>query len=542
MVPTRVSSLPARKTLSIRIGWAIALLGAAAPLWASQTIPLVDLPQHLHLISVLHRLDDPSTLFPSFFAQRGELTPYLGYYYAVSFLNWLLPLELANRLFLTAYAVGLPLSVAFLLRTLRRPSWPALLAIPFAYGDSLAWGFINYCAALPLALLTCALFVRAIVDVPRRRSWAIGAAAALVAVLLFHVQVFAWLAFALPALLFMTSTPKPWLHARRAALLSVVPGVLLFVLWVGLRLGQPQEIAPGQPWKAWGPLLSKENLQFNGFAQNLADLMIWPKARAEGSLPHFPVLAGMTVDGSDDLAVSLTLLIALGAVVVRLLTPISAAVSTSRGLESWRMFALLVAALALYFLLPFDIHGYMYYLNRRYAHLVAILAVASVPSLSVKWSRLAFWLAAASVLFFVGPLWRAFRAFDAESESLRRLAREAGSKPRVMGLVFAAGSKAVSHPVYLHAACELARAGGGLTNFSFALTPHSPLKYQSTPPPTFPSEWRPDQMSWEEHGRHYDHFVVRGVDPQRIFGPLLQDELYLAAQAGDFSLVRRRTQ
>ena len=138
MVPRRV-----RRHLPEQFAWIFALICGVAPLWASQALPLVDLPQHLHLISVLHRLNDASTLFPEVFARRPELTPYLGYYYVVSALNWLMPLELANRLFLSLYVAGLPLSLAFLLKSLKRPTWPALLALPFAYGDSFAWGFIN---------------------------------------------------------------------------------------------------------------------------------------------------------------------------------------------------------------------------------------------------------------------------------------------------------------------------------------------------------------------------------------------------------------
>ena len=55
--------------------WIVALLCGVAPLFASRALPLVDLPQHLHLISVLHRLDDASTLFPSVFERRVQLTP-----------------------------------------------------------------------------------------------------------------------------------------------------------------------------------------------------------------------------------------------------------------------------------------------------------------------------------------------------------------------------------------------------------------------------------------------------------------------------------
>jgi hypothetical protein len=135
--------------------YAVALLLGVAPLWVASALPMVDLPQHLHLISVLHRLDDPTTLYPDFFTARNALTPYLGYYYLVSGLSWLLPLEVANRLFLSAYVAGLSLSLAFLLSSLGRPTWPSLLALPFAYGDSFAWGSASGPRGSPRAWWRC---------------------------------------------------------------------------------------------------------------------------------------------------------------------------------------------------------------------------------------------------------------------------------------------------------------------------------------------------------------------------------------------------
>jgi hypothetical protein len=516
-----------------RVAWFLALACGVLPLWASQALPLVDLPQHLHLISVLHRLDDPSTLYPEIFARRPELTPYLGYYHLVSLLNWLVPLELANRLFLSAYVAGLPLSLAFLLRTLRRPTWPALLALPFAYGDSFAWGFINYCAALPLAVLTCGLFVRAVEEAPRRRTWAALSAASLVAVLLFHVQVFAFLGLALPLLLLTTPAPEgtTW-RARVPALLGVIPGVLLFVLWVGLRLGQPAEIAPGQPWRSWGPMLSPENLGWKPFAQNLADLVT-----VRGFEVSFPILAGVLPGGADQHAVRLVLAIALAATGLALFVR---APSAEGAIARFRMIGLAAIALLFFFALPFDIRGYMYYLNTRYAHLAAALLVAAVPASSPMWSRRGLWAAAAAAVVLMVPLWQGFRRFGEEAQALTELSRYAGEKPRVMGLIWNAGSRAVTHPVYLHSSCVVAREHGGLTNFSFALTPHSPLMYRGAPPPTFDSEWRPDHFDWATQGAAYDHFLVRGPPPERLFGAKLQSELTVAAQVGDFSLVRRR--
>lgn len=532
-VEARVTAARWRPT-GPQVAWAVALLCGVAPLWASQLLPFVDLPQHLHLISVLHRLGDGTTLYPDVFARRPELTPYLGYYYLVAALNWLMPLDLANRLFLTAYVAGLPLSLAFLLSSLGRPTWPALLALPFAYGDSLAWGFINYVTALPLAFLTCGLFVRALSDAARRRAWAVGLAAMLVLVLLFHVQVFAWLAVALPFLLATTTPPeglKGW-RARVPALLGVVPGVVLFLLWVGLRVGQPAEVAPGQPWRSWGPMLSPENLGWKPFAQNLREL-----AFLDGWRPHFPLLAGMTPDGSDEWAVLLVLALALAAVLLALVT----GRDTREGpVARWRVVGLAALAFALFFALPFDIRGYMYYLNTRYMHLAAALLVVAVPPLSAVWARRAVWVGPLAALVLMTPLWRAFSAFDAESRVLAGLAAAAPEKPRVMGLIYATGSRAVTHPVYLHAAAVVARARGGLTNFSFALTPHSPLMYRGEPPPTFPSEWQPGQMQWDAQGRFYDTFLVRGVPPAYALKRPLDASLSVAARADGWWLVRRR--
>ncbi len=517
------------------------LLAAVAPLWAGRYLPLVDLPQHLHLISVLHRLEDPTTLYPSVFAARGELTPYLGYYHLVSLLHWLLPLDAANRVFFTAWVAGLPLALAFFLSSLRRPTWPALLAVPFAYGDSFAWGFVNFSSSIPLTFLTLGLFVRAVTDVPRRRKWAALLAVSLCAVLLFHVQAFVFLGVGLPLLLLTTLAPEDrlprregdgWLDARLRprlwALGGVVPGVGLFVLWFGGRLGAPAEVAPGEPWKAWGPMFSEQNLSWKTPAQNLREL------------PQ--VLANMLPGGQDRWALYAVAAVAAAALLAWAFARLTgrAPPSSEGPVERLRVVALAALALALFFLLPFDIRGYIYYLNTRYAHLAAPLLVAALPILPRRWRTGFTFAAAACALVLAVPLVQAFRAFGAEMAEVVRVADHAGDKPRVMGLVYDPRSRVVNHPVFLHAAAQVARERGGLANFSFALTPHSPLRYQGAPPPTFPSEWRPQELSWERHAQAYDHLLVRGRHPAQLFGARLGTEVHLVAQEGRVFLLRRR--
>ena len=411
----------AAATRVTRLAFALALLAGVAPLWCARQLPMVDLPQHLHLISVLHRLDDPTTLYPQVFAARAELTPYLGYYYPVSLLSWIVPLELANRLFLSAMVLGLPLATAFLLRSLGRPRWPAVLTLPFAYGDSFGWGFVNSSASFVLALLCAGLFVRALTDDSLRRRWALAHAGMLVGVVLMHVQGFLFLALALPFLLITTRVPENGLRRplrpRLPAVLSTVPAVVLFGVWGAGRLLAPAQVEEGAPWKAWGPLLSERNLSFKPLRQNLDEFL--------------EVLANLLSDGSDRWGLR-----AVGAVAaVALVLWIAGQRGAPREgtFERWRLPGLAVLAGLLFLLLPFDVRGAVYHLNTRYAHLAAPLAIASLPVITARFRPALLTGGAVAALALAIPLGRGFHAFDLEAAPLLRFAEEAPPAPRIMG-------------------------------------------------------------------------------------------------------------
>lgn len=520
-----------------RLLYGCVLLVGVTPLWLSVDLPLVDMPQHLHLISVLHRLHDPTTLYPELYAARHALTPYLGYYYPVHLLTYVLPLETANRLFLSASVVGMPLSLAFLLRCLGRQTWSSLLALPLAYGDSFAWGFINFIAALPLTFVSLGLFLRAIeAPAPSRARAAIGMALTLVAVLILHIQAFGFLAFALPWLLFTVRGPhagggwRSWLRDRREALLGVVPGVLLFLVWLGTRaLEAPATTEPGAPWKAWGPTFSSENMTFVSVEAQLANL--------PGRL------MGLLRSGQDgQLLWGVVGLVLLAMVAARLrlfrASPAPRPRDLRRMLAAWGLPAI---ALALYVLTPFDIHGLVYSLSPRFAHLAGpLLVLVAVPRLNVRGQRLGLLGAAGLVGVLSVVLGRGFVAFDREAAPIRELAPLAGQKPLVMGLIHDRGSEVMRLPVHLHAAATVARLTGGAPNFSFASTPHSPLRYRGEPPPTFPSEWRPQQFRFARHGGPYDAFLLRGSSPARVFGARLGRQVELVGQQEELWLLRRR--
>lgn len=501
-----------------RIAYGLAVLACAIPLWVTGRLPFVDLPQHLHVISVLSRLDDPSTLYPQMFEARATLTPYLGHYAVVGVLSRLVPIAVANKVFLTAYVAAMPLSVAFLLTSLGRPSWPSLLALPFAYGDSLGWGFINYCSSLPLTFAACGLVVRALTDAQRRARWTALLGVTLIALLCFHVLAFVFVVLSLPLLLFTTRIPRDGRRARAFALAGAIPALALFGIWTGMRLAHKTPIHYGAPWQAWGPIFSSQNLVFKPFAQNLRELPV--------------VLANMLRDGSDRYG----LYIACVCASLALVREWRANEQKEFGIERFRILALAGLALALFFLVPFDVRGYGYYLNTRYAHLAAPLVLASVPVVTPRVARGLTVGAAVAAAISGLALARGFRDFDRESSAIDTLVAATGPTPMIATMIADPGSRVVNHGVYAHTSCDLAREHGGATSFSFAETPHSPLKYRSTPPPEVVTESAHDQLDF----RVYDHFLVRGRDPLALFGARLGTELYVAAQAEGFTLVRRR--
>ena len=521
------------------VPWVVGLTAGLVPLWIPRRLPIVDLPEHLHLISVMQRLTDPTTLYPEFFQLRKGFTSYLGYYYSVDALSAFMTLEIANRVFLSLCVLSLPLSVAFLLRTFRRATWPALLTLPLAYGDSLAWGFINSSVSFSFAIFTAACFVRTIEDAERRLRWGVATALLLVLVLTFHVQPFVFLGLALPFLLF-TSTAPDGLRAKRGAVLSVLPGVAMFLYWVTTRATNPTKIVPPEiwdpvknSWDAMGPFFSPLNFRWLGFTNNLNNLIALPMSGLP--LPHFPLLGAFLNGFAEHRALFAIMLLAIAATILGRFGSRDA--EQPRG--GYRLLGLAALSALLYFGTPYDIQGYMYMINIRFALYIAVFLLAAIPAIPARVRLVAPWLSLACVLYFFVPMAHAFRAFDNEWSDVGEIAKAAPPRVKIMGLIYNFGSEHFRLPIYLHSAVEVAREQGGVANFSFALTPHSPLQYRRDPPPTFSNEWHPEYLDWEKQASFYDCFLLRGASPQRVFGFHLHQELVLRKQSGSFSLYCR---
>ena len=519
--------------LGSRLSWGVALLACIAPLWLARDLPMVDLPQHLYVLSALRHLGEPGSVFAQTFEFEFRFTPYLGYYVAVGALHWLMPLEVANRVFLTLVALAYPLSTAFLLKTLRRPAWPALLAVPLAYGDCFAWGFVNTLAATPLAVATLAAFARAIDRPAERLRWSVWVAGASLAGFLTHPAPVAFLALALPWTLLTTPAPddaprqrpRDWLARRALPLAALLPLLLAIVAWLATA-GRAPSAAPGGGPSALQGILSRSGWVHETLTSNLT-AFLW-------------LLAAEFRDNADQIATLGTLSLFVLAPICRFFEDPPAADPPARGPERLRRAGYVGLAFALFLALPVAIRGQIQYLSPRFATLTAMLAAALMPRLGRRAKP--FFIGAATLIALVSGvmLARGFMRFSDEAAPLRRLARACADHPRVLGLIFEPHSAVVWRPVYLHAPAVLARLREGVPAYTLAGGNQIPLRYRHDTALAPQVEWQPEKFDYATMGAAYDHFLVRGAPADSVFAPWLGTELRIAARDGDWWLVRRR--
>ena len=147
-----------------RLYWSVIAFAAIAtllPVMLTAVPPLYDYAGHLARIVTTWRIltdTDPSGNF----ALVADIVPNLAMDGIVLAFMWLgLPAEIAGRVFLGLTLLLIGGGVLAFHRTLfaRRSLFPAL-ALPFVYGNTLLWGFMNYLFGIGVMLLAAALWER----------------------------------------------------------------------------------------------------------------------------------------------------------------------------------------------------------------------------------------------------------------------------------------------------------------------------------------------------------------------------------------------
>lgn len=496
--------------------FAICLAFTVAPLWAGGHLPAVDLPQHLFLVHVLRALGDPGSAYHEVF-ERGAGLTYLTFHYTAAALAGLVGEVAAVKLWLSLVLAAIPLSVMALLRAFGRSPWLALLACPLVFTDNFYWGLISFQSSLPLTLLTLAAFVRALED--DRRRWLVALALSLLGLQLTHAAGMLFPAIALPVLLVTTPSTRT---RRLRALAALLPGVLVFLAWLAAGVHRGRQVgAEGEAWKAAGPLLDSRNFVFLSFETKAKEL--------------FPLLSNGFWDWADRPPLIAWL------VVVALLAAVTLATRDSGRRFDPRPLLMFALALGCYFLLPFDIRGYMYMLSPRYSQLAALLLLPLLRLPDGLPSKAAVPAMTALALWSGVTLTGLFRRFDAEARAFDPVAAQIRPGARILHLVMDKRSAVATHAVYVHYAALAAQRSDGIPSFSLALDPSFPVRYRpGARPPAPPSEWRPQQVSWTREATWYDHVLYRGRRPFRDVAGRHAAEFELAAENENWSVWRRR--
>lgn len=199
---------------------------AVAPLYAGRYLPFFDYPAHLSVAAALRLRADPASAVAELWSLQVRLAPNALHYLLTYLGSFVVSLEAASRLFVAVFCVGaLPPAVAYLLRAFGRDWRLAVLAVPLAWNRCLWYGFIDFCAALPMSLVALGLLARQLVEPARRRTLALAALSAVLPFTHFFVMLVTVALAAVLAALFARAVPPKRL-ARAVAPLAIGPALM----------------------------------------------------------------------------------------------------------------------------------------------------------------------------------------------------------------------------------------------------------------------------------------------------------------------------
>lgn len=221
------------------------------PIWTLTYFPSQDGPAHLAVANILREYDEPraQVLREYFVLEPGAITNW--FVYAVLACSFL-PMALAEKVFLSAYVILLPLSVRYAVRSVEpRNAFLALLAVPFTYNYLLGMGFYNFCFSLVAFFFALGYWVRH----RERLGWLRGTVFALLTLWVYLCHV-----VSVGALLAAIGTLALFDLRRRTILptvLALLPTLILMLAFVGKAASETTSIPA---WEKLAKLLTAEVL------------------------------------------------------------------------------------------------------------------------------------------------------------------------------------------------------------------------------------------------------------------------------------------
>ncbi len=461
---------------------AIGILANLLPIWTVTWLPMGDLFGHVQLMDIVLRYSDPATTYKAAYLLPRSLDPNtlsLWFARAVPGMGALT----AARALLSAYVIGLPLSLAWLARTWRRSPFLALLSLPLTWNALVNIGFLNYIIALPVLFCVLALARR----YAESGRWQRGVGLALLLMLLFFCHVIAFLIGMGMAVFVLLWHGEGWQRLTR--------------LWVVLAA------APvGGQW-VWRKFVALEaTAEGRTFGTHSGDLGLWFLKRKElvdqlyeWSLQYFR-------DGVDRKMAWAALLLWLALLLIGLFARLR---GTVKGQLQWRDRSLelmtVLCAIA-YFHLPSHMNE-MAIITERVVMQVILMATLWPQLEFTAWRR---WLLVPMMVLAVGYAWtvrQEFRRFErVEIGGLPEAMRDLPAKSRFCYVL----NERDNQTTYMGAVWHVPRAifalqHGGLVDDSFAVRPYTPVQYRpgAMPTPLIGAFWD------NPHLFDYDTVLVR---------------------------------
>lgn len=420
-------------------------------------LPLVDLPQHALQLSNWLRLDAQQPSVAEL--ELNFRTPYLLAYPIARALCAVLPVLTSLKLVLWLSVVLQALGLRWLCGRLGHDPWLGLLGYPLALGYGFCFGFVAFCAAMPLVYLAFGQLEEHR-QAPRLESGA-------------------WLALTLALLLVAHGVALGFFVAVAAPLLLSGGGKLWQRAWPFLSppLLAGVWLAPGRPsTRLGGDLWALE-----------------PERWLE--LPGQLVGIGAV----DVLATVLGLLLLV-------------AVAWSLGpRRPWLCTLPPLAALVGYGLFPTLFRGAGPLHPRFAAYLVPSLLLAFAPGVRLQAFPRRALCAFVSVSVMSLFAWRLV-GFNRETADFRALVSRVPAGLAVRPLVFERGSAAFPGiPAHLHLPAYYSAEKGGSSGYSFAMYSISVVRFRPGVRIIMGggSEWVPEHFDASREAADYDYFIVK---------------------------------